>query len=177
MLYDFKEAYCNQNYNVLGEGTPEQQAEAWQEIMFEYASLIKSESSEYLFNLTKRITLLRADILYIETAVLYLKIEHSPEIVDQLRLYGYPLIEGYKEKDLDRIISLAKTLVYELKELCAEYDLLQKTTTGKAQSEEDFDATIAVLSKYQGYAIPQRKTSVTEFCAIFNLFLKSTKHG
>ena len=177
MLYDFKEAYCNHNLTVLGNGTPEELHAAWQEIMFEYSALLKSDNSEYIFELTKSISLLQADIIYIENAVQVLRYEHSEEIVEQLRQYGFPLITGYKESDLERVISLAKTKVFELQTLVTEYELLQKTTNGKAQSEDDFDATIAVLCKYQGYGINQRVTSVTEFCAIFNLFLKSTNNG
>ena len=175
----FKECYCNNDYSGLGKGTKDELQAAWNEILFEYSSLIDSENSQYLFSISKKISLLSCDISFIEGAIVVLKAFHDQEIVDILRQMGYPLIEGYKEKDLDRIVSLAKTLVYEFNELQDEMNKIQTVASGKAQTESDFDKTIALLSKFQGYAIRPKETTVTEFCGIFNLFLAHNKqdHG
>jgi hypothetical protein len=177
MLDKFKQAYCNNKLEVLGTGTNEELQSIWNEILFEYSSLFLNENSDRIFELTKRITLMQADIFYIDAAVAILRNTHDEEIVEGLRNLGFPLIEGYKEKDLDRIISLSKSLIFDIEVLAQEYELLTKVKEGKKQTENDFNQTVSILSKFQGYQIIQRITSVSEYCSIFNIYLKSTDHG
>ena len=177
MLYDFKQAYCNNKLDALGTGTDEELQQIWNEILFEYSSLFTNQNTDRIFELTKRITLMQADITYIDGAVIVLLSEHDKEIVEGLRNLGYPLIDGYKEKDLDRIISLSKSLIFDMEDMVAEYELLTKVKEGKKQTENDFNQTVSILSKFQGYQINQRKTSVSEYCSIFNIYLKSTENA
>ena len=175
-LIDFKEAYCNNDLTVLGQGTPEEMQAAWNEILFEYSSLLKSENSDFIFSVSKKIALIHADITFIDGAVMVLRTVKDEALIEGLRDLGYPLIEGFKDADLDRIISLSKRMLFDLEDLEKEYATLTKTMTGKKQTEEDFEQTIAILSKHQGYQINQRKTMVSEFCSIFNTYIKTANN-
>lgn len=176
-LADFKEAYCNNDLTVLGIGTPEDLQAAWNEILFEYSGLLKSENSDFIFSVSKKIALIHADITFIDGAVMVLRTQHDEDLIAGLRDLGYPLIEGFKEADLDRIVSLSKSMLFDLDDLEKEYATLTKTMNGKKQTEEDFEQTISILSKHQGYQINQQKTMVSEFCGIFNTYLKTASHG
>ena len=68
-------------------------------------------------------------------------------------------------------------MLFDLDDLEKEYATLTKTMTGKKQTEEDFEQTISILSKHQGYQINQQKTMVSEFCGIFNTYLKTASNG
>jgi len=165
----FIEAYCNSDYSGLGQGTETELMDAWKEIYFDWATLLKSEQSEYIFDLSKQIGLLELQIVFIENSVHYLQIEYDEDIAGQLRA------QGYDPSNLPMIISLAKRLVFDLEELNAEYKRLVNTTSGKPKSEDEWMEDIAMLSKFQQYNIDPETTTVKKYAAIFNLFLKQNK--
>jgi len=165
-LSAFIEAYSNNNYTLLGTGTPEQIAEAWNEILFDWATLIKTEQSQYLFELSQNIGVLEARIIFIENAVMLLRIKWDEDLAEGIRK------EGYDPADLDMVISLAKRLVFDINELKDEYTRLTNTTGGKRKSEDEFYEDIAMLSKFQAYNIDPDTTTVKKYASIFNLFLK-----
>lgn len=171
----FKECYCNGDLTVLGEAPQEVLQEVWNNILFEYAALIKTENSEYLLEIGRKIALLQADLTYIESAVVYLKQQHDAEIALHLANIGYPLPENYTHTDLDGVISRAKRLLFDLEELSDEYNKLTNAQQGGKQTEDEFDELLAVLSKHQGYRIIPQTTMVNEFCSIFNIYLKQSK--
>lgn len=173
MLWGFKKAYCNDDLTALGNGTESELNDVWQEILYEYAGLMKTEDSTYLFELSKRILVARIDVFWIDNAVICLREMHNQDDVDRLaNEYGYVLPNDYTDEDLDLVLSKAKTFIYELGEMQAEYDRLQATVGGSKQTEQDFDITIATLAKFQGFAIRQKETTVREFVGIFNLFIR-----
>lgn len=177
-LFAFVEAYCNNDLSLLilsGTPTEEELATAWQEIIFEYSSLIKSENSDYLFELEKKIALSGHHIFYVDNATMFLRFQHSLEIVNELRNLGYDLPDMPQENDLNKVVSIAKTIVFDLAEMRDEYERLTNTVNGKKQTEDDFYKTIAALSKYQGYRMEPKSTTMTEFCAVFNLFISENK--
>lgn len=183
-LYAFIEAYCNDDLSFLvikGEPTQAELEESWQEILVEYSGLIKNEQSGYIFDLGKQITLLQLDINYLDRVVHFLHYRYDEEIADQLRCMGFSLDAKYGTEEytneLDMIVSLATTKVFDLGELEEEYKRLNNTATGKKQTEEDLLMTIAALSKYQGYHINKKETTVLEFASIFNLYLKELAHS
>jgi hypothetical protein len=178
----FIEAYCNNDLSVLiisGNNVPDENLKnAWDEILFEYSSLIANSESNYLLSLQKKMSILRADITYVENAVAILKIRFIQEIADELISMGF--IGDYSEPNLHlqltRVISLSKNKVVELGELDEEFNRLNSTANGKKQTEEDFNKTIVALSKYIGYRIDKEVVKVDEFAAVFGLYIsESTK--
>jgi len=165
----FIEAYSNNNLELLGDADPQELQEAWNEILFEWATLLKSEQSEYIFDLSKKISSLHAIIIFIEKACDYLSVQWDEEMAECLRK------EGYNPNDIKMTLSLAKRLVFDLDELTAEYSRIVNTTEGKGKSEDEFFEDIAMLSKFVGYRIDTKSTTVKEYASIFNLFLKQSK--
>ena len=179
-LEAFIQAYCNNDLSgLIIEGEPDNGLQdAFNEIVFEYSGLIKSENSDYLFHLQKDIAILQHHIIYIDYAVSFLQLKYDEEIATEVRSFGYAVPQftdsNYNES-LDKIKSLAKTKVFEHGNLVDEYNRLNKTVEGKKQSEDEYIRTVIMLAKYQGYQIDRYKTTVYDFAQIFNNYLSEMK--
>lgn len=181
----FLRAYCNNDLSVLiieGNPTPEQLKDAWDEILFEWSGLIRNGDSAYMLGLNKRVALLKFDITYVENAIAILRVRFDQDIVNylvtELGFHGIynPEDEVAYNRQLDRVISLAKTKIVELKELEEEHERLNKTVEGKKQSEEDMMMTVSALSKYIGYRLDRDTVCADEFAAVFSLYLTESDH-
>lgn len=171
---EFIQAYCHSNLSVLiVVGHPPQDVvlECWNEILFEYANLLKSDSSQYIFDLHKQISELQFDIWYVNEVINVLRVRYEQDLVDELIKMGYDG-DFTQEETLERTISLAKTKVYDLELLIAEYNALHKVIEGKKQTEEEFESSVAWLSKFQSYYIDTKTTSIYKFTIIFNNYVK-----
>jgi hypothetical protein len=152
--------------------------DAWNEVLFEWSGLVKSENSEALFELQKEIAILEHHIIYIDYAVPFLKLRYDEEIAQEVRGLGYevPVFEDENyQAALGLINSLAKRKVFDHGELVDEFNRLNKTTTGKKQSEDEFVTTVLMLAKYQGYNIDRKTTTVFDFAQIFNNYISEMK--
>lgn len=180
-LQAFINASCNNDLSGLlieGEAKQDELLEAWSEIVFDYSGLVRTENSEHLFSLKKQIAIMQHHIIYIDYAVQFLRIKYDQEIADEVRSFGYDVLEfeneGY-QKALNRIESLAKTVVFEHGNLVDEYNRLTNTVEGKKQTEDEFIRTVVMLAKYQGYNIDRLTCTVYEFAQIFNNYLSEMK--
>ena len=186
----FKKALCSGDLSLLivsGEPTEEQLLDAWNDIYFDYAAVLKSDSSDYTFKLAKDIGLLKHHLYYVEWAVLFLRLKYEPEVVEELQAIGYFDLEYSEdqaewERRLNRVISLAKTKVHDLEMLEKDYERISKTSEGKPVTEEQFNQTVLELARFQGYRIDQVTTMMDEYVSIYNNFLndvkiKSKHHG
>lgn len=179
----FKQAYCNNDlHGIIVSGHPQQEMlqDAWNEIFFEYASTIKSDNTDYTFQLAKEIGLLEHHISYVDYAVYLLRHLYSAEVVEELRGLGYFHLHYTEDKaqwnqQLDRVISLCKTKLFDMEQLTEEYKRLQKTTDGKKQTEEEFNQNVLQLARFQHYRIDQLTTMMDEYVSIFNNMLSESK--
>ena len=176
-LEPFIQAYCNADLSgLIIEGTPEPDKlqYAWNEVMFDYSGLLKSEKSEYLLSLSWEIAALQHHIIYVDYSVIALKYKYNEHLVNGLAEIGYS-VPAFEDKnyqaELNRITSLAKSKIFDLGNLTDEYNRLNKTVEGKKQSEDEFIKTVMMLAKYQGYAIDRKITTVFDFVQIFNNYL------
>ncbi len=177
-LSKFIECYCNGNLSVLdlsGFATQEQLQEAWNEILFEYSTLIKGENSRHLFELQKQIALLQAHIIYTDYAVRFLRLRYNEQVIQILAGEGYNVEGEYNTEpyyaSLDHISSLCITKTFDYDELKAEYTRLQNTQSGKKQTDEDFEMTLVSLSRFQHYNIEPETTTVFRFAQIYNSYV------
>lgn len=176
-LEPFIQAYCNNQLIGLlisGSSTPEGLQNAWNEILFDYAGLFKTEQSDYIFQLQREIGILQHHVAYVEYSIILLTHRYDDDVVKELVSMGYTIPEFTDEnyqQSLSRITSLAKSKVFELSNLVDEYNRLSKTSEGKKQTEEEFIRTVAMLSKYQGYHVDRKTTMVFDFVQIFNNYL------
>ena len=179
----FKKALCHGDLSLLivsGQPTDAQLLEAWNEIYFDYAAVLKSDNSDYTFNLAKDIGLLRHHLAYVEWAVLLLRLRYEPAVVEELQTIGYFDLEYSEDpaewqRRLNRVVSLAKTKVHDLEMLEKDYERLNKTSEGKSVTEEEFNQTVLELARFQGYRIDQVTTMMDEYVSIFNNFLQDIK--
>lgn len=191
-LSAFIAAYCNDDLSGLiisGNPSPSQLKEAWEDIYINYCCRIKYSQSDTLLELGKQIGALDCHVLYVQNAVFYLNYRYDEEVMNELRLLGYDInyeIDDIEERNrqLNRIISLLKTTIFDLQSLKDQYDSLSKMSSSKKQTEEDFLSIIFSVSKYQGYAINKKKTVLEDFIVMYNNFLaylenlqKQYKHG
>ena len=180
-LDSFIEVYFNYNFSVLlisGQYDPNEVQHAWNEILFDYGRLIKSETSDYLFQLSKDIALLQWHITYVNCSVVYLEKQYDEDIANELRNLGYVVpqfTDDNYQQGLDRITTLVKRIVFDHGNLVDEYNRISNIKEGKKQSEEDFISTIMMLSKHQGYNIDRKTTTVFDFTQIFNNYLTEMK--
>ena len=180
-LNSFIKAYCNNDYSgLVKSGTPSDEGlkAAWNEILFDYSGLIKSEDSDYIFQLAKRIGLLQFHIMYVDYAVLFLETTKDDDIAGELRDMGYnipPFEDNTFSKSLQMVKSLAKAKVFELDTLTDEYNRISQTKGGKQQTEDEYIRTVVMLSKYQGYNLDRNTTTVYDFAQIFNNYLSEMK--
>lgn len=172
----FKQAYCNNDLTALAiEGMPpaNELQSAWNELLFEYASSVQTDQSEHTFQMAKQIGELEHHIAFVEYTTFFLRRKYDQEMVDELILLGYYHLHFTEDeenwnKQLDRCISLCKTNVFDLEQLREDYNRLNATTSGKPQTEDEFNKTVAQLAKYQGYRIDQLTVMMDEYISIIN---------
>jgi len=173
----FKQCFYRGNYSGLGNGTPEQIAEAWEAIVSEWSGLMKNDDSEYKLSMANNILELQKHVFFVESAIAVLQKYYDKEIIDRLINecgYNGNYPDDDKEallKQLYRVNSMCKSKVYELWELTDEYDRLNKASLGEKDSEGDFDRGVHRLGKYQGYPIDQDKTSIYDLTQIHNNYI------
>lgn len=182
----FKKARFGNDLTALiisGTASQDELNNTWLDIVSEYSSLFKNEDSTYLFELSQQIGAMRAHIAYVDNAVFVLiqKLryhnETDAEIIAGLINEGYDVTDDISDPEkyaaaLNRCVSLCKTNVFDLEQMQNEYDRIEKASSGKKETEDDFDANLIMLSKYQHYPIDEEKTSVYKYALIFNNYVK-----
>lgn len=164
---------------ISGNPSPIELNEAWDKITREYGEILKTEKSENVFQLWKKIEHTRSMITFIERALMALKWRYDEEIASWLHNYGYSLITASEDRDeylrgIYRVESEAKSLVVMLNQYLTEYKIVNPTPeeeiTKPARIERVRD--LMILSKFQGTMIRPESTSVMEYAAIVNLFIE-----
>lgn len=181
----FRKAHCHKDFaGLIISGTPtqEQLQQAWEEIIFEYSGLVRTDMGESLHELSRQAGELKAHIIYVEHAVKVLKLRHysgqepNAEIVEELKAIGYygdydhTRPEAYLQQ-LNAVNSLCKTKVFDLGMLEDEYSRLSNTVEGKQQTEEDFLKNVVMLKKW-GYKIDMNETMMDEYAQAMNLYIR-----
>lgn len=180
----FIRAHCRADFSgLIISGSPNDQEilDAWNEIVFEFSGLIRSESTEAQVSMAREIGLLQHHLKYVEYACVLLSHRYDIDVINELIRMGY---DGeYPENDqagmdwqLGRVKSLSKTYYYDLEQLIDQYTRMLKTQDGKKQSEEDFVKNLAMLSKYQGYRLDRYTMTTEEYAIIFSNYLNEFKH-
>ena len=155
----FIECYCNNNLSVLViEGIPDvsELQQAWQDILLDYSSAAKSEASQLLFEISKKIALLQSDINDIILFSDFLRLKYDPEIAQLLQQRSLvKLTVGFDDeaayiKQLDYAVSISKRKQDDLDELKADYERVKKVNEGKEITEDDFNELVAMIGKFMG---------------------------
>lgn len=140
--------------------------ETWEKILTQYSELSGDKNMSHVFNLVRQITYLTNRLNIIKLLVTQLGVRRIEGLVDLLKNdLGFKLKFDDLQADLQRVISLSKSDVIKLKLAQKQHDEI-KSKSGDEVTESDWIDEIAVLSKFQGYAIKQKETSVGEYLSI-----------
>lgn len=154
----------------LGEGITEQLTEAWENIIAEYQTLTKDTQSNYTFKLRQSIEYMDKRLVILRTILDFLKTRPSETIAELLlQEYGYNF-----EGDTERIWSMAKRELHQLKIKVAELEKLEAQPT-QDQTEFDWINNMGVLSEFQGFKFNPKQDTVAEYISLLNRFKIANK--
>lgn len=175
-LYNFIKIAVHNDLSWLNADAPEQGTQlkqVWEAILEEYNSLSGNTKSAHVLSLVKEITILNNKLYVIQSCVDFLQHTRSEELIQILKdmHFRFTYSPETMQKDLKLTVSSAKTLLMQRREAQKEYEVLQ----GKEEplTEKDFYALLTQLSKYNGYKIDAKQTSVLEFTVLMDQYNQS----
>lgn len=177
----FIEIILTGNLNLLvvaGHFSYEQILFAWESIQEEFSSMIKTDKSENIFILSKRIFNNRWQISLIDMCLFILKQEYCPISAGALSELGYPLVEfkESREEYLSQIYAIeteAKMLIIQQNQLNNEYVRLTGGDKSPVQRQRmDYEKELRIVSKYVGYRLSAEEISTFEFCSYLNIYIE-----
>lgn len=144
--------------------------DGWEIILSEYSDLAGDKNMTHVFNLTRQITYLTDRLNIIQLIIDELSIRRVEGLIDLLRKdLGFQLKFEDLQSDLAKVASRSKSDLIKLKLAQSQYDELQKKG-GESATEADWNDELAVLGKFQGYAVRQKETTVSEYLAVKKQF-------
>jgi len=146
-------------------------SEVWETIFDEYNELSGNKSSDHILNLIKQVTVINGKLFVITSAVSILENSYSEAMIGVLRRHGfrYSYTPESMQRDLKLTLSSAKKLVIQRQEAERELGELNKSSDGEVK-EEDFYKLLRQLSKFNGFHIDAKTTTVLEFLKDIELF-------
>jgi hypothetical protein len=149
----------------LGDGTPEQLLEAWEQLIEEYKTLTKDTANDYLFELRKSIEVIDKRLVILRTILDWLRDRPSEAVATLLsEEYGYTF-----EGDTERIWSMAKRELHQLRVKEAELTKLEASPQ-QDQTEFDWINNMGVLSEFQGFKFNPKVDTIAEYISLLNRF-------
>jgi hypothetical protein len=177
MLKDFITCVCDNDYTVLGEGTGDEQAEAWRKIRTEYAQLTEDNTSIQLEALTVELIYWETEILVVTAAVEVLRTWRMPGLLQQLRDKGYDFefsetdVEAY-QKDLSRVLVRLKSIQTQQLNRQHEINQLRAEVEGGPVQRLDMLHNIVAFSQFLQHHVDENTTTVEKYVAIRNAYYK-----
>lgn len=171
---------------ISGNPLPNKLEESFEKILEEYMSLVKTEKTDDVFQLYKKIkqTQWLKDI--IELCLNTLTVGYDEDVARIVSEKGFGVIEFIEDKEiyLRNIKSVrmsAKTLIIILNQYLTEYEILNKNNVAEnvdvSENERrlSVEKEIATLSRFQGDRINKQTTTAFEYAAILNNYLEHAK--
>jgi hypothetical protein len=152
---------------------------AFEVILQEYVALIHTEKSDSIVSCYLKMVSCETKMTFLENALTYLKAcEWDEEIAERIALFGYDYIQPLEDRNeyLKQIYiaqNEIKVLVIMYNEYKAEYMSLVKVD-GDTQERSliDYEEELAILGRFQSDRIDKKVTTVMEFVAILNNYIK-----
>ncbi|CAL7961497.1 hypothetical protein GAMM_230010 [Gammaproteobacteria bacterium] len=167
---------------IKGHPSDDELRDAWEDIKAEYSSLIKTNKSESIFDLWKKINVaqLKIDMLFGEMGAFnFLKYKgYDEEIAKIVESWGLPLIlqNDDREAYIKSIMAVemeAKFFYVQLNQYHTEYKLMcPEQGNLAARTIQDYDKDLAVVQKYMGFRIDKTKITTAVYCSYYNLFIE-----
>jgi hypothetical protein len=155
--------------------------EVWDDMLTEYGGLIKTENSDRIFDVWRKIKYNEWRVTVVELCVETLREMYRESFAAMLVEAGFDYVlnmedEKAYQRQIDLVIIEANTIAVVLNQLYIQYNNLVPKSEGDGTQkiEIDFDKELAILKKH-GYGINKRKQTVMEYCAAVNAFIDEVK--
>lgn len=162
--------------------------DAWQQILSEYSTLIRTDKSATVFEAYKNMVGCGWKMQWMELALKLLRsgweagLGHNPEIAEKIMLLGYNLIEDREDTDqyvaqLDAVEMESRSLVVFFNQYKAQYEALAPKAE-KVQEERDrmsYEKELNLLGQSQGFLIDPETTTVLKYASYVNFYLETHK--
>lgn len=144
---------------------------AWDNISQEYIELSGNKTQKVILSMVKDISQLKGKLFIVQAIVDRLSVSYDPDLVRMLISLGFnnrynPENKESYIQDLKRTITKAKSMLVQISE--KEKSLSAIQSGNEKSTASDYENYIAQLSKYQGYFIDPKNTTVAQFIAIVN---------
>lgn len=179
ILWNFVKCITTKNLNYLiisGQPSQENLSKAWIDIGDEYADLSQDNLHDFLLNLMSQISYLDEKLRIVYNIVAYLENKRSEGLIEVLQNdleFPYEYSEESIQQDLKMTVNDIKMDQINLELSHVELKAFRDKNT--EPTEIDYNKLISRVSKYQGYAIKQKETTLLEFTVMLNDFVSSTK--
>lgn len=169
MLFDWIEWAVN--------GKSNWDVETQEALRDEFSTLISDDSQKYIFDLRKFIVMTDMELQQVNHIASYLRIYPDPELIKVLNgaPYFVNLTFENAEADINRMLAIYKQKEIKLKVKEAEYVKYIESQPKEGSTMQDWYGQVSVLSKWLGFQIPVKETSVLLYTVYLNSFKKENK--
>lgn len=143
----------------------------WNELFAEYAEKMQSATYSKVVSIYQELVRLQARAMIVSNSLLILAYRYDKEIAAQLTKLGYTLtydssnMTAY-EKQLQIIARKAKSITILILQKQEELEMLRKKSGENAATYEKFLQSVIVVSRFMGYKIDVKATTVAEWIAM-----------
>lgn len=189
-LYLFIDAVVDDRIHALvisGHPTEKELSEAWTDILLQYNEAMADNEAKLFFSLHKQILQREIDLKMIDLALIALKDEYIPRLVDFLnRLFSSTLVMDWEDKydyehklQVFRNLKASVIMARDMKRI--QYEAIEEKRSNASQKPDRnyFQTYLLNLSDFVKYEIDEQ-ISVFTFCERvkrYNKYLDSVKTG
>lgn len=171
----FIDCLIDNDFTGLGKGSQTELLLAWVEVFNEFSSLRQNSQSEEIFVLLKNIFSIEEKIKIIGYCVDILWVVYNRDIANELKELGFNVKLDWSNKqsyykDLNSVITKAKSLNVKLQQHQKELDLLTNKHKGNSWKRKDFTSINTNLAKFMNFHINNSIISVADWCDMVNKY-------
>lgn len=169
---------------ITGEPNDLELQDAFENIVTEFSCILKTDKTDAIIKISKRIGLLQWQIIYVDNILIHLEKRFDynkqtvPELCTELRRMGYnfdldPTNEYKYRRELGFVRTRAKTLLQQRRDLLAEYARMTNSQGGngpKRKTREMFENELINLGRFQGYHIDPKTTMTSSYAAMIGQY-------
>lgn len=174
-LYNFIKVVVTGNYSWLvkeGEAKdPDYLNTLWLLITKEYNESAGDMTSAHAFNLFKDINILNDRMALVQMIVMFLTRYNTVELREMLQSMGfsYDFTDESMATDLKMTIQDCKVLLEEMREYERDYQAIIEVNESSKPTEKEYFRILAQLSKFMGFRIDAKTSTVLEFLEYMSL--------
>jgi hypothetical protein len=159
-------------------GEPDNLSETYLAIADEYSEVSKDQNATHMLSLKKQIAILNNKLVCTHLAVEHLRTIRNEEVISILRNnLGFASLKyDNLDKDLDRTVSLSKSMLAKLQVLEKQLQE-QANKKGGEITREAYYSEVAIISKWLGFQIQPKNYSLLEYIVAKNAFKAAESNG